>query len=73
MESCKTANMPGNGGGSLFLKTHPKSKHLWDRALNPDSTLNSAVYVFDINTLEFKKKLRCLKERMAGWYTWNTM
>ncbi|MCB0659355.1 MAG: c-type cytochrome [Saprospiraceae bacterium] len=58
----KTANMPGNGGGSLFLKTHPKSKHLWvDRALNPDSTLNSAVYVFDINTLEFKKKIEMPK------------
>ncbi len=58
----KTSTMPGNGGGSLFLKTHPKSKHLWvDRALNPDSTLNSAVYVFDVNTLDFKKTIQMPK------------
>ncbi|MBK8955261.1 MAG: c-type cytochrome [Saprospiraceae bacterium] len=55
----KTSQMPGTGGGALFLKSHPKSKNLWvDRALNPDSTLNSAVYVFDVNSLDFKKKIQ---------------
>ena len=29
--------LQGQGGGSLFVKTHPKSKHLWvDTPLNPD-------------------------------------
>ncbi len=46
------------GGGALFVKSHPKSNHLWvDRTLNPDAKLNSAVDVFDTNTLELKKTL----------------
>jgi len=41
------------GGGSLFLKTHPKSKNLWvDAPLNPDPTISQAVAVFDINNLD---------------------
>lgn len=29
--------LKGQGGGSLFVKTHPKSKNLWvDTPLNPD-------------------------------------
>jgi nitrite reductase (NO-forming)/hydroxylamine reductase len=48
----------GDGGGALFVKSHPKSKHLWvDRTLNPDDKLNAAVDVFDTNTLELKKTL----------------
>ena len=43
----------GQGGGSLFIKTHPKSKNLWvDTALNPDTKLNQSIAVFDINNLE---------------------
>ena len=54
----KEIKAPGNGGGALFVKSHPKSKHLWvDRTLNPDATLNSAVDVFDVKTLELKKTL----------------
>lgn len=54
----KEVNTHGNGGGSLFLKSHPKSKHLWvDRTLNPDSTLNSAVDVFDVNNFEHVKTI----------------
>lgn len=50
--------MPGDGGGSLFVKTHPKSKHFYaDRTMNPDPTLNSALFVFDLETFTFKKKL----------------
>jgi len=49
---------PGNGGGALFVKSHPKSKHLWvDRTLNPDASLNSVVDVFDTQTLEHKKTI----------------
>jgi len=39
----------GQGGGSLFLKTHPKSKNLWvDTPLNPDPKISQSVAVFDI-------------------------
>ncbi len=41
--------MTGQGGGSLFLKTHPKSKNLWvDTPLNPDPKISQSVAVFDI-------------------------
>jgi len=48
--------MPGEGGGTLFIKTHPKSPHLWvDRALHSDPKLQRSVYVFDKITLQLKK------------------
>lgn len=44
--------LKGQGGGSLFIKTHPKSKHLYvDTALNPDAKISGSVAVFDINDL----------------------
>ena len=40
----------GQGGGSLFLKTHPKSKNLWvDTPLNPDEKISQSIAVFDID------------------------
>ena len=43
----------GQGGGSLFIKTHPKSKNLWvDTPLNPDAKISQSVAVFDINNLD---------------------
>jgi len=46
-------NLEGQGGGSLFVKTHPKSKNLWvDTPLNPDAEISSSVAVFDINNLD---------------------
>lgn len=49
---------PGEGGGALFVKSHPKSKNLWvDRTLSTDAALNSAVDVFDTKTLEHKKTI----------------
>jgi len=54
----KEVKAAGEGGGALFVKSHPKSKHLWvDRTLNPDAALNSAVDVFDVKTLELKKTI----------------
>ncbi len=45
--------LEGQGGGSLFIKTHPKSKNLWvDTPLNPEAELASSVAVFDINNLD---------------------
>jgi nitrite reductase (NO-forming)/hydroxylamine reductase len=44
--------LEGQGGGSLFIKTHPKSTNLWvDTPLNPEAELASSVAVFDINNL----------------------
>lgn len=43
----------GQGGGSLFVKTHPKSKNLWvDTALNPAEAVSQSVAVFDINNFD---------------------
>ncbi|OGT02180.1 MAG: nitrite reductase [Gallionellales bacterium RBG_16_57_15] len=43
----------GHGAGSLFIKSHPKSKNLWvDAPLNPDAAVNQSVGVLDINNLE---------------------
>ena len=45
--------LKGQGGGSLFIKTHPKSKNLWvDTALNPDPKISQSIAVYDINNLE---------------------
>jgi nitrite reductase (NO-forming)/hydroxylamine reductase len=45
--------LKGQGGGSLFIKTHPKSKNLWvDTALNPDAKISQSVAVYDINNLD---------------------
>ncbi len=44
--------LKGQGGGSLFLKTHPKSKNLWvDTPLNPDPKISQSIAVFDIGNL----------------------
>ena len=45
--------LPGMGGGSLFVKSHPNSTNLWvDAPLNPDESLSQSVAVFDINNLD---------------------
>ena len=45
--------LEGQGGGSLFIKTHPKSTNLYvDTPLNPEAEIASSVAVFDINNLE---------------------
>lgn len=43
----------GQGGGSLFIKTHPKSSNLYvDTALNPAEAVSQSVAVYDIDNLE---------------------
>ena len=45
--------LEGQGGGSLFVKTHPKSKNLWvDTPLNPDTAISQSVAVYDVNNLD---------------------
>ncbi len=42
-------SLPGAGTGSLFLKTHPKGKHLWiDTTLSPDASVSQTIAVHDI-------------------------
>ena len=54
----KEVKATGNGGGALFVKSHPKSKNLWvDRTLSTDPALNSTVDVFDTKTLELRKHI----------------
>jgi nitrite reductase (NO-forming)/hydroxylamine reductase len=44
--------VPGQGGGSLFVKTHPKSHNLWvDTPLHPDEAVSQSVAVFDTRDL----------------------
>ncbi len=45
--------LEGQGGGSLFVKTHPNSKNLYvDTPLNPEPELASSVAVFNVDDLE---------------------
>lgn len=45
--------LKNHGGGSLFVKTHPKSRNLWaDAPLNPDKELSESVTVYDIKNLD---------------------
>jgi nitrite reductase (NO-forming)/hydroxylamine reductase len=45
--------LKGQGGGNLFIKTHPKSNNLWvDTPLNPDAKISQSVAVFDLKNLD---------------------
>jgi len=45
--------LKGQGGGSLFIKTHPKSKHLYvDTPLNPSEKISQSIAVFDVDNLD---------------------
>jgi nitrite reductase (NO-forming)/hydroxylamine reductase len=46
-------SLKGQGGGSLFIKTHPKSTNLWvDTALNPNTAVSQSVAVYNIKNLD---------------------
>ena len=45
--------LKNHGNGSLFIKTHPKSKNLWvDAALSPEDEAQQSVSVFDLKNLD---------------------
>jgi nitrite reductase (NO-forming) / hydroxylamine reductase len=45
--------LDGQGGGSLFVKSHPKSRNLWvDTPLNPDPGMSQSVAVFSVDNLD---------------------
>lgn len=44
--------LKGQSGGSLFVKSHPKSKNLWvDTTFSPDAKASQSIAVFDIDNL----------------------
>jgi len=59
--------LPGSGGGTLFIKTHPKSPHIWvDRTLHPD--FQRKLYVIDKDTLKVIKTIDVIAElRKLGY------
>jgi nitrite reductase (NO-forming)/hydroxylamine reductase len=55
--------LEGQGGGSLFVKSHPKSTNLWvDAPLNPDEAISQSIAVFDVNDLEAGYKVLPIAE-----------
>jgi nitrite reductase (NO-forming)/hydroxylamine reductase len=45
--------LEGQGGGSLFIKTHPESRNLYvDTPLNPEPEIASSVAVFNLDNLD---------------------
>nr|WP_269461304.1 nitrite reductase [Hydrogenophilus thermoluteolus] len=55
--------LKGQGGGNLFIKTHPKSKHLYvDTPLNPDPKVSQSVAVFDLTNLDAPPKILPIAE-----------
>ncbi len=58
---CETID--GQGGGNLFIKTHPKSKNLYvDTPLNPDPKIAGTVAVFDTRNLKAGYKVLPIAE-----------
>ncbi len=48
---CET--LDAQGGGNLFIKTHPKSRNLWvDTPLHPDPKIAGSIAVFDTKNLK---------------------
>ncbi len=55
--------LDGQGGGNLFIKTHPKSRNLWvDTPLNPDPKLAQSIAVFSIDGLDKKYQVLPIAE-----------
>jgi nitrite reductase (NO-forming)/hydroxylamine reductase len=60
------AELKNHGSGSLFVKTHPKSNHLYaDSPLNPEKELAESVTVYDIKNLD-KPPVVINVAKMAG-------
>jgi nitrite reductase (NO-forming)/hydroxylamine reductase len=46
-------SFPALGGGSLFIKTHPNSRHLYvDAPLNPEASISGSIAVFEIDKMQ---------------------
>ncbi len=63
----KKINLPGEGGGNLFIKTHPNCDYIFaDRPLNPIRKLQTQIYVIDKNTLEVIKTIPIPKKYLKS-------
>ncbi len=63
----KKINLPGEGGGNLFIKTHPNCDYIFaDRPLNPVRELQTQIYVIDKNTLEVVKTIPIPKKYLKS-------
>ncbi len=61
--------LPGSGGGTLFIKTHPKSTHIWvDRPLSADPKLQRQLYVIDKDSLRVIKTINVIDELRKKGY-----
>ncbi|EDP74743.1 nitrite reductase [Hydrogenivirga sp. 128-5-R1-1] len=61
--------LPGPGGGTLFVKTHPKSPHIWvDRTLSADPKLQRQLYVIDKDSLKVIKTVNVIEELRKKGY-----
>ena len=55
--------LEGQGGGSLFVKSHPTSHHLYvDTPLNPSEAISQSVAVYDVNDLDAGYKVLPIAE-----------
>ncbi len=63
----KKINLPGKGGGNLFIKGHPNSPYIFaDRPVNPDRKLQTQLYVIDKKTLEVVKTIPIPKKYLTS-------
>jgi nitrite reductase (NO-forming)/hydroxylamine reductase len=52
-QAWKVVREANTNGPGLFLKTHPKSKHVWtDATLSKDEGVNQTICVFDIDNFD---------------------
>lgn len=66
----KKIQLPGVGGGNLFVKGHPNSPYIFaDRPVNPDRKLQTQIYVIDKETLEVVKTLPIPKKYLTSAFT----
>ena len=56
------------GGGSLFVKTHPNSQHLYvDATLNPDAETSASVAVFDVTKMNAEDEPEYVTLPIGEW------
>ncbi|MCL7464895.1 nitrite reductase [Phaeovulum sp. NW3] len=56
------------GGGSLFIKTHPNSNHLYvDATLNPDAEISASVAVFKIDEMKADAEPEIITLPIGEW------
>ncbi|MDO5620858.1 MAG: cytochrome D1 domain-containing protein [Paracoccus sp. (in: a-proteobacteria)] len=61
-------SFPALGGGSLFVKTHPESTHLYvDATFNPEAEISGSVAVFDTTKMKAGEQPELITLPIAEW------